>query len=545
MEPRLEELQRYLRFGQKDGAKIAAFASRVAPHFPRIAQEFYERIREHEEAHKVFTGEEQIARLQRSMVAWLERVFGGIYDAAYFAKTEEIGRVHVRVGLPQRYMPLAMSLIRTSLIRVIMESRNKDGEQPDAALEASDALSRLIDIELTVMLESYQSHLTSRLDRASRLERESARRRATFLEEASVTAIEIAPLLVVGLDHEGNVVLFNRAAETLTGYAQDEVLGRGFVDLFLPEPIRNEQRSFLESSTIGEASVRAPSSSDLDPGRTFPLVLRSGKTRDVRWEVARTTQAGSTGIATFLFGIDVTDLRIHYEQQSHERRAIALGHLAAGLAHEIRNPLNGARLHASFLERALSGPTNDDSLDAVRVVKNEIQRIADLVTDFLDYAQPQPLAPSATSVQALCARSIEVAKAAVRAPSNVTVEMDLPANDSYVEVDIERMGQALGNLIENAFESIAEDSTKSGTITVRSRREPHHVWIEIEDNGPGFHPDKPLFDAFYSTKATGTGLGLSIVHRIVTDHGGSIHAESRDGLTRFRIRFPLLETNVS
>ncbi|HVH46005.1 MAG TPA: protoglobin family protein [Labilithrix sp.] len=87
METIVDELKRYVRFTDDDARRIGAIGSRVSPHFRRIAQEFYERIREHEQAHAVFTGEEQIERLQASMVQWLGRVFGGTYDADYFEKT--------------------------------------------------------------------------------------------------------------------------------------------------------------------------------------------------------------------------------------------------------------------------------------------------------------------------------------------------------------------------------------------------------------------------------------------------------------------------
>jgi hypothetical protein len=79
-----------------------------------------------------------------------------------------------------------------------------------------------------------------------------------------------------------------------------------------------------------------------------------------------------------------------------------------------------------------------------------------------------------------------------------------------------------------------------GRVVLRARREPRHVWLEVEDDGPGLPSgDPPVFDAFYSTKPDGTGLGLAIVHRIVTDHSGSIEVESRPGRTRFRVRVPL------
>src|SRR3954467_2502008 len=108
-ETRFQELKRYVRFDEGDAALLVAFGTVARPDFPRIALEFYDRIREHSEAHDVFTGEEQIQRLQRSLVAWMKRVCSGTYDEAYHEQTSQIGRVHVRIGLPQRYMLTAMA----------------------------------------------------------------------------------------------------------------------------------------------------------------------------------------------------------------------------------------------------------------------------------------------------------------------------------------------------------------------------------------------------------------------------------------------------
>ena len=116
-----EELRRYVGFDPSDARLMAEFHAAAAPHFERIAHEFYDRIRGHEQAFAVLKSEAEITRLQKSLVAWLHRVCAGVYDEAYAKQTAKIGRVHVRVGLPQRYMFTAMALIRVALMRIADE----------------------------------------------------------------------------------------------------------------------------------------------------------------------------------------------------------------------------------------------------------------------------------------------------------------------------------------------------------------------------------------------------------------------------------------
>jgi CheY-like chemotaxis protein len=211
-ETRFAELKRYVAFSAGDAALLAGFRDTAAPHFERIAQEFYDQIRLHEEAHAVFTGEAQIARLQRSLVRWLERVFGGTYDEAYFAETTAIGRVHVKVGLPQRYMFTAMALIRLSL----MDLAEASGPR---GIRVARAICRLLDLELAIMLESYRDDSIARIQHAERLEKEALGRDLAQTQHRYVNAVELARVLIVGLDDAGTVKLWNREAERVTGFA--------------------------------------------------------------------------------------------------------------------------------------------------------------------------------------------------------------------------------------------------------------------------------------------------------------------------------------
>lgn len=520
MESRFDELKRYVRFTDDDARRLVAFRAVAAPHFGRIASEFYERIREHEEAHAVLTGEEQLTRLQKSLVAWLDRLLGGNYDESYYVQTQRIGRVHVKVGLPQRYMFTAMALIRSSLTAIAEEAASRD-----ASRALRDALSRLLDLELAIMVDSYREDFAARLERMADDERAALTRRLANAERRYVQAVEVADAMMIGVSRDGAILLFNKEAEHITGYARDEVLGRDLGELVLPSETLDQHRALFR----GGAS-RAAQQIEL------PLRTRSGKICDVRWHIVHVPSPSADDVEVFAMGHDITDERTKREHDQQQERLAAVGTLAAGLAHEIRNPLNGARLHVSFLERTLkqSGMA-PETLEAVQIVQDEIKRLARLVTDFLDFARPRPLARVTTSVRILCERAAQLA--APVAGASVSLELDLPSTDILLEADKDRLEQVLLNLLQNAIEAIGPTG---GAVVLRARRKPRHVWIEVEDDGPGLPPGQPpVFDAFFSTKPSGTGLGLAIAHRVVTDHGGVIDVESRPGRTRFRVSLPL------
>ncbi len=526
VESRFDELKRYVRLSADDARILAGFRALAAPHFERITQEFYERIREHEEAHAVFTGEAQIARLQRSLVRWMDRLLSGSYNDAYYEETAKIGRVHVRVGLPQRYMFTAMALIRVALTRIA------DQEDPAGAPAIREALTRLIDLELAIMLETYRENVVARLRRKDELENQ-ALTRSLARSVRYVNAVELARVVIVGVDRAGAIRLFNREAESVSGFERDEVLGAPFAATLLPEEM-------LEAHGARVNDVAAGHTTSLEIADGL-IRTRAHNVRDVHWHLAFAPGAGDD-IVLFAMGKDTTDERRALNRARQHERLAAVGTLAAGLAHEIRNPLNGAQLHVLFLERSLKREKADpELLEAVDVVGDEIKRLARLVTEFLDFARPSPLVLARLSIHELGKR-VSVLLEQEATQSGVTLKMDLPLQEISVVGDASKLEQVLLNVLQNAIEAA---KTSGGSVTLRVRRKPRHVMIDVEDNGPGIGAlDAPIYDAFYSTKLNGTGLGLSIVHRIVTDHRGTIDVESRPGRTCFRITLPLEAPDV-
>jgi len=522
-ETRFQELKRYVRFTEVDASLLGAFRDQSDQEFPRIALEFYDRIREHVEAHRVFTGEEQIQRLQSSLVLWLNRICSGPYDDSYQEQTSQIGRVHVRIGLPQRYMFTAMALIRIALLQIA------DRRIGDSAGPTRDALNKVLDIELAVMLDTYRDAYVDRIQQSERQERRDVGGELARAKHRYVNAVELSNVLTVGLDRNGTVQLFNREAERTTGFARDEVFGLPFVTALKLEDLAGELPALLAKGLSGELPSQVCETT---------LCTRAGKVRDVVWHLSFAGEQADDEVVMFAMGQDLTDKKAMQERTRQAEKLAAIGTLAAGLAHEIRNPLNGAQLHVSFLERAIRRQAPDqEMLEATTVVADEIRRLANLVSEFLDFARPKPLQVKPVSLIALCEHARTMASP-LASTSGVQMRCDLPGADVEFRGDQDKLLQVLLNLLTNAIEAIVGSTGQ--VVTLRGRREPRHVMIEVEDDGPGVPTaDAPIFDAFYSTKEGGTGLGLAITHRIVTDHGGSIDVLSRSGATTFRVRLPL------
>lgn len=518
-ETRFQELKRYVRFDERDAVLLVRFGQLAEPEFPRIAQEFYDRIREHSDAHDVFTGEEQIQRLQRSLVTWLKRICSGVYDEAYHEQTSQIGRVHVRIGLPQRYMLTAMALIRVALLRIA------DREAGVDAAATREALIRVLDLELAIMLETYK---VERIRQAARQEQIDLGHALARAEHRYVNAVELASVLIVGLDASGQIRLFNREAERVTGFARSEVLGSSFLSALNALDPNGQLPAQLARGLSGGVTSQSVEGT---------LSTRAGKRRDVVWNLSFAGQQPGDDVVLFAMGRDVTDAHAMAERTRQAEKLAAIGTLAAGLAHEIRNPLNGAQLHVSFLERAIKKKANEaDLLEATRVVADEIKRLANLVTEFLDFARPKPLQQDAVNLNRLCEHVTTMVSAQADAV-RVSVACDLPSADLTIQADRAKLLQVLLNLLGNAIDAAG---TTGGSVKLRLRRAPRSALLQVEDDGPGLpSADAPIFDAFFSTKEGGTGLGLAITHRIVTDHGGTIDVTSQPGKTEFRIALPL------
>jgi len=328
------------------------------------------------------------------------------------------------------------------------------------------------------------------------------------------TVVEAVPALVLALDPSGRIALWNRRLEEATGFSRDEMIGK-------------------------------PGEGLIGQGGIHPLRRKKGGDILVRWEQARVAERGRASSSatdanapdswTYAVGTDVTAEQEMLRRTLRAERLAAVGTLAAGLAHEVRNPLNSATLQLQVLRRRLSkGDARPESLDPVAgLIEEEMRRLERLVDDFLSFARPRPLDLQPTGLAELCRGVLTFAEhdaAAAGVRLTLEVEPDVPT----IQADGGRLRQVLQNLVRNALEAMPS----GGRLAVRVRRADRGVELEVSDTGVGFADEAPVFDAFFTTKSKGTGLGLSIVHGIVTDHGGTVRVRSRPGDTCFTVSLP-------
>ena len=227
--------------------------------------------------------------------------------------------------------------------------------------------------------------------------------------------------------------------------------------------------------------------------------------------------------------------RLHQTQMSRAEHYATLGELAAGLAHEIRNPLAGIAGVIEIVSRDL--PPNSAARSVIKDAKEEALQINRILSDLLETARPKPPQFQVRDLASTVEHAVMFARQQA-VTKRIMIELDKAAEIPPVEHDPHQMNQVLLNLLLNAIQAM----DKSGSIFVTLRREKDAALITVADQGKGIPPENlpNIFRPFFTTKGHGTGLGLSLARRIVEAHGGAISVRSEVGKgTQFVIRLPI------
>jgi len=342
-----------------------------------------------------------------------------------------------------------------------------------------------------------------------------------------------SPIGVLAVDREGRIVTMNPAASRLLGYEANEVAGQAAARVF--------------RAPRGDGHVPPGACAEPEESREVEIVTRSGDVLPVGLRLLPLEARDGALIGTVALFQDLRDQKAREEQWRRRDRLASLGELAAGVAHEIRNPLAGIGTSAQILKRRLeSGDPRGRFAD---LILEEVSRLDRIVESLLQFARPTTPRLSRQSILPALERALTlVHELAMR--QNVLLKVEQADTVPELFIDHDQVLQVLLNVLMNALQALA----KGGEITVAvaparkraaergglgrratdrlvARRQApllDVVEVRVRDNGPGI-PSAVIarvFDPFFTTRTQGTGLGLSICQSIVREHGGTISMES-------------------
>ncbi len=337
---------------------------------------------------------------------------------------------------------------------------------------------------------------------------------------------------ILTLDLDGQMTSCNPAAENITGYSYAELKTR-WHDIFG----NSIKELFGHTNDLKERPYRFDGKIVKKNGQMVILGISASLLRDDK-NVIR-------GI--ILVFQDITKLVEMEEKIRRQEQLAMVGSLAAGIAHEIRNPLASLSGSIQVLQGELD--LKGDEQHLMNIVVRETDRLNTIITEFLDYARPQTLQVEQILLSSILDETILLLKNSRDCKEGIAIKVEVDPH-VVIKADAQRMRQVFWNLLINSCQAMPDGGEITVSTLPLSSPEGDATWREIviQDTGCGIsheYLDK-IFEPFFTTKTRGTGLGLAIVNRIIEDHGGIIDVKSEVGRgTKFRIRLPVLEEAVS
>ena len=332
---------------------------------------------------------------------------------------------------------------------------------------------------------------------------------------------------LITTDHEGRILTFNRAASTIIGVSAAQVVGRNVMEVMqMPESVRTRM-----ADLIAGRSLRVDSQHCTPGGRVIDVGLTAS---------TLTFPEGGTG---YLWSFqDVTEIRRLERDARLRQRLAAVGEMAAGIAHEIRNPLASMSGSIQVLRQEL--PLSEDQAQLMDIVLRESERLNDTIRSFLAYARPQRSAPARLDVCKVLQDAATLLRNSAEVRSEHVIDVEVPADAVWCEADENQIRQVVWNLATNGLRAMSNGGRlRLAVSSERASEGDEWVVIAIQDEGCGIAAEDldGIFQPFRSSFERGTGLGLAIVHRVVTDYHGTIQVSSEVGKgTTMSVRLPAL-----
>ncbi len=377
---------------------------------------------------------------------------------------------------------------------------------------------KLLDLELAKKNEELEKNLT---------EKEEVKNYLNNILESLTTG-------VIVIDQQGRITTFNKTAGRITGLTPDSCLGKPLPDLFHDDLFENMVSRLAK--TGGN-----PLSVDRE------ITTASGSRIHIQASASPVLDPDETQIGSLLIVKDMTRIRHLEIEAQRNQRLRAMGEMAAGIAHEIRNPLGSIELFASLLKKDVEA--DEEKFKLVEHIRSGVKNMDRIISTLLLYAKsPRPSQQKCDIHQLLT--TLLTGSLDIVIPDNIKIVHNFGESTSWVNGDQELLKQVFGNLLRNAIQAMPQGGELN--VTTKKVSAPSNlseavndhrqfITITVADTGQGIPPDHlaKIFNPFFTTKDKGTGLGLSISHNIIKAHQGTIDAESEKGKqTTFIVKLP-------
>jgi len=373
---------------------------------------------------------------------------------------------------------------------------------------------RIVIRAMVLMLIGSLAIVSLFLVQAYRLTRSSLSRLTVFSE----ALVKHMPAGLLAVDQAGKIVTCNVQAQELFSGACADATGRKAADL-LPVQMSQLLDRIDEKKRLAEEDI----------------VLTSGNEGNQVWEaVAAAFSGDDVPEGKILLVRNVTAIRQMEKEVVRSRHLHAIGSLAAGVAHEIRNPLSSIKGFAVYFKQRLSGNKEDEEMADIMIAETE--RLNRVISQLLEFARPLTLKKEPTNMMDLVRHTSKLVEVEARKSG---VEMDVQGDArpmNAAEIDPDKVKQVLLNVFLNALSAMPG----GGKLSVRMEAQKESVEVTVSDTGAGIREnDLPrIFDPYFTSKPAGTGLGLAVVQKIMEAHGGAVKVESKEGHgTKVTLRF--------
>ncbi len=361
-------------------------------------------------------------------------------------------------------------------------------------------------ISILILVQAYRSAQTS----------------LSRIKALSDNIVENMPIGLIVLDTESRIASFNYTAETMLHMQGQDMLGKQIDDKLPGQLIQ-----LIKELRLNEKNIVKELEIDLEEHGKVYLDLNLSILKD----------SSGTLLGYIILFRDLSEVKELKKEVERSTRLASIGRLAAGVAHEIRNPLSSIKGFATYFgERYKDVPEDKNT---AQIMVSEVERLNRVITQLLDFARPVDIKKETLDIRKLINHSTKMIERNAN-EHNIRVKVDIAPGIPHISFDTDRMNQVFLNLFLNSIEAMEN----GGELLVKADYDPdmEMVRITVSDTGKGIAPGDigSIFDPYFTTKQSGTGLGLAIVHRIIESHNGEIKVESNPDVgTEVTITLPL------